>query len=169
MKQNPEFRLKESELRKVKKPGFKGTALITVGTLLVVGSTAAAGYFYKQLNEVKQTSTQSVSDANQMTVDAVGKLILLPNEQPTIATVTDLSALQGQAFFNNAQVGDKVLIFANAKKAILYNPNENKIVEVAPLNLDEQPAEAVSGDSTEDTTTSSDIRGSTEIPPPENQ
>ncbi len=69
-------------------------------------------------------------------MEAVGRLIVLPEDEvPTIATVTDLEALQGQPFFANAKLGDKVLIFAKAGKAILYDPVEQKIVEVAPVNL----------------------------------
>ncbi len=61
---------------------------------------------------------------------------MLPqDEQPTIATVTDLAKLQGQPFFANAQVGDKVLIYSRAGKVILYRPGENKIIELAPINI----------------------------------
>lgn len=47
----------------------------------------------------------------------------------------DPEKLRDQPFFANAQRGDKVLIYANAKKAILYNPPSNKIIEVAPVNI----------------------------------
>ena len=68
-------------------------------------------------------------------VQAVGKLMVLPEEVPSVATVTDLDKLKGQAFFANAKVGDKVLIYVKAQKAILYDPVMNKIVELAPLNF----------------------------------
>ncbi|PIR80160.1 MAG: hypothetical protein COU25_01495, partial [Candidatus Levybacteria bacterium CG10_big_fil_rev_8_21_14_0_10_35_13] len=54
---------------------------------------------------------------------------------PTIATITDKSQLSTQPFFNNAVDGDKVLVYANAKKAILYRPSTDKIIEVAPVNI----------------------------------
>ena len=59
----------------------------------------------------------------------------LPQEVPTVATVSDVSKLKNQAFFANAKNGDKVLIYQNAKKAILYRPSSNKIVEFGPINL----------------------------------
>ncbi len=69
-------------------------------------------------------------------IDAVGRLIVLPvGEQPTIATVSDPARLKSQPFFADAKAGDKVLIYAVAKKAILYSPEEDKIIEVAPLDL----------------------------------
>lgn len=69
-------------------------------------------------------------------VNEVGRLIDLPtNETPTIATVSNLEALKGQEFFARAQVGDKVLIYPQARKAILYSPSKQRIIEVAPLNI----------------------------------
>ena len=65
----------------------------------------------------------------------VGEHIFLPEgEVPTIATVSDPEALRGQTFFVDAKKGDKVLIFPNAKKAILYDPIADKIITIAPLN-----------------------------------
>lgn len=66
----------------------------------------------------------------------VGKIIELPeDETPTVATVTDLEKVKEQAFFRNAQNGDKVLIFTNAKKAFLYRPSANMIIEVGVINI----------------------------------
>lgn len=78
-------------------------------------------------------AVQRAAEARQL-IDQVRKLIILPDdEEPTIATVNDLSKLQGQPFFAKAQIGDKVLIYNKARKAILFRPSENKIIELAPL------------------------------------
>jgi hypothetical protein len=82
---------------------------------------------------------QNQNEAKDL-VEAVKKLIVLPEgENPTIATVTDLEKLKGQAFFQNAQIGDKVLIYTDSKKAVLYRPSSNQIVEIAPLGLNSTP------------------------------
>ena len=87
----------------------------------------------KNANLPNPAPTESVSEAQQM-IDKIGKLITLPtDEQPAVATVTDLSQLKSQPFFANALVGDKVLIYAKAKEAILYRPSTDKIIEVAPV------------------------------------
>ncbi len=112
--------------------------------LLVIIAAAVGGYWQynqsnmlkQQLAKVKTSSQQAAQDEAKQLIARVGKLIVLPDEQPTIATVSDLAPLKDQAFFANAKIGDKVLIFATAKKAILYRPSEDKIIEVAPINLD---------------------------------
>ncbi len=66
----------------------------------------------------------------------VNRGITLPkDEKPTIATVTDPEKLAGQPFFQNAKKGDKILMFSNAKKAILYRPDERRVIEVGAVNI----------------------------------
>jgi len=69
----------------------------------------------------------------------VGKLIELPaDEKPTVATVTDLEKVKDQPFFRNAKNGDKVLIYTNARKAILYRSSEKRIIEVGAVNINQE-------------------------------
>ena len=115
-------------------------AFIIFGLLAVALIVYFAYQNYRLSTQLKQvqrkaTAATAVVDENTKLLEAVGKLIVLPtDEQPTIATVTDLEKLKDQVFFARASIGDKVLIYTKAKKAILYNPASNKIVEVAPLN-----------------------------------
>lgn len=91
-------------------------------------------------------SPSSTADAQTLTKQ-VGSLMLLPSENPTIATVSDVSKLTGQAFFAHAENGDKVLIYPTSKEAILYRPSINKIVQVGPINTP-PPGPQVAGAST---------------------
>lgn len=70
-------------------------------------------------------------------IQNVSRLITLPaGETPTIANVSDAAqARQQSAFFNNAQNGDKVLMYVKAGEAILYRPSTGKIILVAPLTF----------------------------------
>lgn len=71
-------------------------------------------------------------------IKQVGSSIELPeDEDPTIAVVSDVEKLSDQTFFKNAKVGDKVLIYTNAGKVILYRPGENRVVEVGTVNINE--------------------------------
>lgn len=108
--------------------------VILVG--VVVLSSGTAVYFYNQYSGLKQDPDKLAQEDVNKVVAQVSKLIVLPEgETPTLATVTDLEKLKDQPFFAKAKTGDKVLIYANAKKAILYNPESNKIVEVAPISI----------------------------------
>ncbi len=104
--------------------------------VLLVVVLGAAVYFYVQLNQLKEDPQKIAQEEARSLVIKVGKLIVLPEgEEPTVATVTDPNLLKDQPFFANAKTGDKVLIYTNARKAILYNPDENRIVEVAPVSI----------------------------------
>src|SRR3989338_461420 len=115
-------------------------AALAAASLIVLASVGLAGYFYSRLAAVKQ-DPQSIQAAELKEVlESVGKLIVLPQgEEPTLATVTDPEKLTDQPFFAQAKTGYKVLIYTNAKKAILYDPFEDKIVEVAPVNIGNSP------------------------------
>lgn len=104
--------------------------------VLLVAFAGVAVYFYRQFAELKANPQKTVQEEITKIIKKVGKLMVLPEgETPTIATVTDPERLADQPFFAKAKVGDKVLIYTNAKKVILYDPVGNIIVEVAPLNI----------------------------------
>lgn len=110
--------------------------LIVIGLLL---------YFFRGSFLNPQTKNYSKNEAESL-YNKVGNHFVLPEgELPTIATVTDPEKLKGQAFFIKAKAGDKVLIFTNAKEAILYDPVIDKVVTVAPLNIDENNIKESSG------------------------
>lgn len=75
-------------------------------------------------------------------VAKVGESISLPtDEKPTVVKVSDLDNLSGQTFFKDARDDDKVLIYTNAKKVILYRPAENRVVEVGSVNISQDKKE----------------------------
>ncbi|TSC85119.1 MAG: hypothetical protein G01um101413_503 [Parcubacteria group bacterium Gr01-1014_13] len=118
--------------------------LLVVLGVLVVGLGATSLMYYNKVKELKVNPQKISQEENQKIIDAVGKLVLLPEgEAPTIATVTDPEKLKGQqAFFARAAAGDKVLIYTGALKAIMYRPSENKIIEIAPLVIGNPNASA---------------------------
>lgn len=104
--------------------------------LLLVVMSGVAIYFYQKASVLQKDPQVAVKQETEALVEKVGKLIILPlGEVPTIATVSDLEKLKGQAFFAKAKVGDKVLIYQKASRAYLYDPVANKILEVAPITL----------------------------------
>lgn len=116
-------------------------ALVLIVCLVAV---AAAGYLFyqytktqKELKALKKTPTasqKSIQENVGQIVNEVSKLMILPsNETPSLATISDISKLKDQAFFKNGKNGNILLVYSKASKAILYDPTEKKIVEVAPL------------------------------------
>lgn len=107
--------------------------LISVFALVVVlGSGATAYYFYHKYKNVPGVEVDDL-------VIKISKLVELPQgEKPALATVDDREKLQGQSFFAKAQNGDKVLIYAQAQRAVLYRPSINKVIEIMNLSTGEQ-------------------------------
>ncbi len=106
--------------------------------LVALAALVVAGYFYNQVRVLKQDPQAVAKQEAASLVSKVGKLVVLPEEEvPTVATVSDPEALKDQPFFSKAQAGDKVLIYAEAKRAILYSVTLNKVIDVAPLNIGE--------------------------------
>lgn len=85
-------------------------------------------------NETIEIS-ENIGLSNQELIRTVGDIFLLPDETPTIATVTDKNLLSEQAFFTEAIDGDKVLIFVESEIAILFRPDIGKIVNVSNVQL----------------------------------
>ena len=74
--------------------------------------------------------------ANQETVNRVGELIILPeNELPKIVVMTELNIPKDQIFFDNAEVGDQLILYPLARRAILYSPKLDKSKEAGPLSI----------------------------------
>lgn len=118
---------------------LRSPRFIAVMAVLVVllGATGSAVYYWRQANRFKLDPQARAAAEVADLVAAVGRLIVLPTgEEPTVATVADPERLKDQPFFANAKTGDKVLIYSGAKRAILYDPRQDKIVEVAPLNFE---------------------------------
>lgn len=118
---------------------FLPLIVVIVFVVSIVGNVL----LFRSVSALKADPEKQAREEMLELVEVVGKLIVLPaDEEPTIATVAEPEKLKEQAFFANASVGDKVLLYTTAKKAILFNPTTGKIVEVAPINIGEGAAPA---------------------------
>lgn len=117
-------------------PTNKKLIFVLFGVLFVALASAPTLYFYSKYQSLKKKvqTQESVEEQMQALVTKVGRHILLPEgETPTIFTVTEKDKLSGQTFFANAKNGDKVIIYSNAKRAFLYDPVADKILEAGPV------------------------------------
>lgn len=122
--------------------------LAPVFVVIVLLSIAAAGFFYYKYQKSQEmlrnsvNNSGAVSEETKRLVAEVGKIIDLPaGEDPTIATVTDVEKLKGQAFFQKAKNGDKVLVYNSVQKAYLYDPKAKKIIDVSPISIGSSSAQ----------------------------
>ena len=74
----------------------------------------------------------------------VGKLIILPKDKnPVVATINDVEKLATtQDFYREAHNGDRLVIFPASKKAVIYDEDDNRIVNVGPIVYNNPEAEA---------------------------
>lgn len=129
--------------------------VISLGCILAV---SVVSFYYYRNHKKESVSQSAVAGSNnspasneQSLKDVIGKIMELPtDEEPVVATVTDIEKIKGQKFFAHAQNGDRVLIYTNNKKAILYRESSGKIIEVSSVSglnegaapTDNQPAAA---------------------------
>ncbi len=124
------------------KTPFSGMSLV----LFVLLMTAVAGvsgtvFFYKKYQALKIHPNSEVTQETSKALAELGRLIALPlNETPTIASISDKEKLKSQIFFQAAENGDLLFAYATSMKAILYRPSINKIINVAPLTINQPEA-----------------------------
>ena len=105
--------------------------------ILAVLGLGSGVYFYQQYKtsegKLKNPTEAAKIESKELMVK-VGKLMMLPNEEAQVLTVADVETLKKtQSFFIDGKDNDKLLLFQIAKKAVLYRPSTNVVVNVAPI------------------------------------
>jgi len=134
----PILGLEKSKKGKLKK------VLIVVGIVVILAILAGLGYYAWNANKKLKalTDPKAQQEMAQKEVEYyVGKLkkhAVLPDETPTMATITDIEALKKeQPFYDGASNGDIILIFVKAKQGFVYDPQKDLIVKVGPVFVDD--------------------------------
>jgi hypothetical protein len=135
---------KITELESTPKKGFNWLKIVLVAFILgcLLGLSGTAFYFYRQYkqaltaqNIISENKEDQAQKEAQSVKETIGNFMELPtDEEPILATVTDIEKIKNQPFFAKAQNGDKVLIYTNNKKAILYRPSIGKIIEASAVS-----------------------------------
>lgn len=119
-------------------------SLLIVVIMLLVGISV---FFYTKYSTTQALLKNFGQEQDKVggIVTKVGKHYELPKtEQVTLATVSDITKLQGQPFFAKAQNNDKVLIYEKIGLAILYREKIDRIINVGPINMQPQPSVDIS-------------------------
>lgn len=126
----------EPEINKSISANRGNSKLVIVLIILVIAAGIATVVYYNKIRVLKQDPNKLAQEKINEVVAKVSKIIDLPkDETPVIATISDTTPLANNPFFANAKIGDEVLMYTVSRKAFLYDPKANIIVEVASLNI----------------------------------
>lgn len=90
--------------------------------------------------EIKAAELQAQLDENNELMETIGRLMVIPNEEPIIATINEAELLiKEQPFYAGVSNGDKLVIFPKSQKAVIYSPSKNIIVNSGPFTINNTP------------------------------
>jgi hypothetical protein len=97
-----------------------------------------------KLEEVQKSTQRNGADIANEVLAKVRKHIDIPvNPAPTVATIVDVERLkQANEFYKAAKNGDHLII--TDKRAILYDPDRDIIIDVVPVVIDKNASPAPS-------------------------
>jgi len=110
----------------------KPIAVIVVGLLLIgviVSLARDKNQLQTKLNQTASVQGAQTDDEATKLKQQIGQTLALPDETPVVTTIQDVTKFNNQAFFKNAQNGDKLLLFAKAGRVVLYRPSTQKVIE----------------------------------------
>lgn len=102
---------------------------------IIVLVLAAAAFYVIRRQSVNWNDTKLTVAEQKILVGKIGDLMVLPDEpQPVFAVVTDAEKLRAeQPFYAAVQNGDILLVLPSTRKAIIYSPSADKIVNAGPF------------------------------------
>lgn len=151
------------EKRSSKGAGTGKKVALTAVLLVLLAAAGLLGYLYydkqqevKRLNNDLAAARQEIeaykTNPEEATRSEVRRIVaevsqiyasLPEDEEPSIATVSDVSKLEGQPFFDKAENGDVTLIYPESRLAILYRPSNKQIVNVSSVTIQEDQEDAL--------------------------
>jgi len=95
--------------------------------------TAFLGLSYLTLLKETNNDNQQNAQVAGTLVEKVARLTVIPEGDPTIATVEDIETLETESpsIYKDAQNGDIVLIYS--EKMYIYRESEDKIINIVPI------------------------------------
>lgn len=128
----------------------KNLVVPAVLVVIICALAAFGGVYFKKYQDLKNNPadpTQLAQAQNDKTIEEVAKLYKLPEgEEPTIFTVVDTEKLREQyPALSSAEQDDKVLLYTEAKIAIVYRPKDNKVVSVVNVTISQKVAVRIVG------------------------
>lgn len=123
-----------------KKSPIKKILTISLLFLLLCGGLWFSFQKSESLRTIFSINPKTEQEAMSRYLSQIGHLMLIPKDDtPVLATVEDPDLLiKQQAFFQGSQKGDVVIIFPKNRRAVLYSPKRNIIVNAGPVLNNQQ-------------------------------
>lgn len=90
-----------------------------------IAAIAAGAYFF-----VKYQTAENKKNADAQLIEKIGQVVQLPNETPMAVSVADKEKLSNKQLASKVENGDVMLIFAKAKRLVVYRPTAAKVVDM---------------------------------------
>ena len=122
-------------------------------TLILLAGAVSYLLFYQKSQRVTinipqlAPSKTVIINPDQDLLSELEKRLAMPKGKPAIFNISDLSHLTSQNFFNGSKPTDKLILFQEDKKAVIYDPIAKQIINVGPLVvMPATPAAKISGE-----------------------
>lgn len=147
--QYPESKSFRSKTGKVKRHITKQGLVTALCVLLLLASVGYNAYQYLQIQDYRKTPTKAAQEEQTRVTELVRKRYQIPTystkdgdkdvtkeDTPQIATITDITKMKGQTFFDKAQNGDYIVVFPNTRIALIYREKTDQIINSGPVSVD---------------------------------
>lgn len=112
----------------------KVTVIFIVVILIAIGVIALKNNNGGMDKVVIQEGQPLTDEQIQDIVEMVSRHMKLPDELPNVGVVTDIDMLRAtQPFYEGAKNGDVLLLYPSVSRAILFDLNEDVIINVGPV------------------------------------
>lgn len=111
-----------------------GFSKYVIGAIILVALVYVGNKYWGSM------SAKDIEKQNQTLISEISKIMILPAEQnPLFYEITDPSALVAvQPFFTGSEKGDKLVVFPQSGKALIYSTTRHVIVNAGPIQFDSQ-------------------------------
>ena len=107
--------------------------------IIAIALIAIIGYFGWNMMHAGGTQAEKAQAEAKSLSAEVAKIMVVPNETPIVASVEQADTLKKeQPFYANVQNGDKLLIYPQAAKAIIFRESSNMIINAGPVQFQGQ-------------------------------
>jgi hypothetical protein len=108
---------------------------VIIAGIIIGGLLFSTYYFWQKYRKILKNPNIVAQEEVKGITEKIQKFMDLPEgETPDLAKVSNKEKLEGQPFFQKSQNGDVVLIYLKAKRAILYRPSTNRVIDMVPLS-----------------------------------